>query len=95
MDYHGTRVYAYEKHTVWGPVHTTSLLDGAGEHACWGTPWSPNEGVLDIPLSAASGSKIGIKVPSIHSAFHSLALSPSSLSTGPAKAHGDHISPFR
>lgn len=46
---------------MWGRVHTTSLLDNAGENAVWGTPWAPNEGVVDIPLSHASGSKVGIK----------------------------------
>eukprot|EP00966_Prymnesium_polylepis_P069824 1623616-Prymnesium_polylepis.1 len=44
--------YWRETHTLWGPFHRTEEIDEAGENAIFGSPWSPNEGVMQIPITS-------------------------------------------
>ena len=41
--------YFRETHTLWGRFHRTEEIDGGGKNVIFGSPYSPNEGVLLIP----------------------------------------------
>lgn len=49
-DYFNTKYYAYCKHTIWGGLHKTPVLNEAGTNAFYGPPWAPDEGVMNIPI---------------------------------------------
>jgi hypothetical protein len=49
-DYYHTCHYANCKKTVWGHIMKTSVLKDAGEHAIFGSPQAPDEGVLSLSL---------------------------------------------
>ena len=43
-----SRLYAKSMKTVWGKLVKTTVLNDAGSNAYFGTPWSPDEGEIDI-----------------------------------------------
>ena len=50
--------YWREQLTLWGPYYRTDELEGAGANAIFGSPWAPNEGVLEMPLADPSRAHV-------------------------------------
>lgn len=50
--------YWREQMTLWGPYYRTDELEGAGANAIFGSPWAPNEGVLEMPLADPSRAHV-------------------------------------
>jgi len=46
-----THVYTRCRRSVWGTVHKTPEVQPHGPNIIYGPPWSPDEGVLHIPVS--------------------------------------------
>lgn len=61
-DYHGERVYARERRTVWGNVFTTPVLGDAGSNCVWGSPMAPSEGHIEMPLRGLHDSYVVLRV---------------------------------
>jgi len=55
-------VYAKERITVWGNLYKTPVIDGAGANAIFNPPWSPNEGVLLIPVPRDGSQQLIMRV---------------------------------
>lgn len=49
-DYYNRKYYCFCIKTMWGKLHKTPVIEEAGENALFGSPWSPDEGVMDISI---------------------------------------------
>jgi hypothetical protein len=54
--------YCLEQHTVWGAVFATAPVYNAGANCVWGPAWAPSEGDVVMPLRAAKGSHVALRV---------------------------------
>ena len=61
-DYYQTKWYANCRHTLWGSVHKTPVVDEAGSDVVYGPPWAPDEGVMEITVNPSVDHEIIIRV---------------------------------
>ena len=47
---------------MWGAVFSTAPVMNAGENCVWGPSWAPTEGHVVMPLRAAKGSLVALRV---------------------------------
>eukprot|EP00873_Tetraselmis_striata_P013053 jgi/Tetstr1/433317/TSEL_022604.t1 len=62
LQQHRQRYYARERLTVWGTMLKTPTIDGAGAVGHFGPPWSPNEGVLLVPVPNNGSRSLVLRV---------------------------------